>query len=197
MNSIIGRQIQHRKSLSCQSALSQYNNVANKFSKVFSYCENKMSLPEKRSKGFEKGVGAGLAIAELFLNRKHDLLNGDIDIRLWEFNSFIFDYTARDIWDFTDCKYFWGQYYSDKASVIASYPEAEEKIRANGRLLPLKTLDLFSASSSCFSRWLKTLLNLLATLLYWERADWHDKDFLCSICLPMIEFILALIWLKE
>ena len=69
MNSIIGRQIQHRKSLSCQSALPKYNNVANKFSKVFSYCESKMSLPEKRSKGFEKGVGSGLAIAELYFNR--------------------------------------------------------------------------------------------------------------------------------
>lgn len=132
INIICGMQRQHRRSLQAQSNYPSGNDIATKYSRLFVHNDNKKDLGHKFSLGFEKGVITGLAFSEVILDHSNDLICGDIDLRLWEYNSFIFDYTCRDIWGLTDLKYLWCQAYVDKRKAMAQYPEAAHLIEGFG-----------------------------------------------------------------
>lgn len=132
-NAVIGRQRQNRKSLRCQSTIPEYDHLSTQYSRILSYCDNKEELSQQFSRGFEKGVITGIAFGEVYLNRRKDILNGEVSLKIWEGRSVIFDPYCRDIWEFSDCRYVWCNYFADKAQVLASYPHARDKI------LPMST----------------------------------------------------------
>jgi hypothetical protein len=127
-NAITGRERKNRKSLVCLSTFPGGDRIATQYTKVFHYADQKMGLSRKFSRGFEHGMCTGLCIGEMTLNRSEDVYNGEIDLDIHEYNAFIADYTCRDIWGFSDCKYMWFMAYKDKYTMMASYPEAADII---------------------------------------------------------------------
>lgn len=131
-DTVMGRQRQNRKSLMCQSRIPSYNHLATQYSRILSYCDTKGEISQEFSLGCEKSVNSGLAFGEIYLDRKNDLLNGEIAMKIWEGRAVIYDPYCRDIWSFSDCRYIWTFYFGQKDQVIASYPDAADKIRTMG-----------------------------------------------------------------
>jgi len=174
-NAISGREVKNRKSMTCIANSPAYDRIATAYTKMLSYADNRSGLSSKFSRGFQHGMITGLAIGELFLNRTKDFVNGEIDIAINEYNAIIYDYTCRDIINFTDCKYVWLLKYLDKHVAMKYYPEAADKI-AN--------MSTASYSNSIFSFMPEAQTNrqlgTVAVSRFWHQVPYNKNVYIST-----------------
>lgn len=128
---ITGYQRQHRKGISVipQEMASQH--TADQFNKLLSFSHAKRHILEKYSDAIEQATTSGLVLIQPYLDFKDDPINGVLDLKIWEYNSFMVDPYFRDP-SMSDCNWVWLEKFLSKKEAIAQFPEHAELIGSMG-----------------------------------------------------------------
>lgn len=128
-NMITGYQRQHRKSLSFQPAESSDQKTADQFTTLLRYVNNKRRILEKFSEACEQSMVTGMCLMQPYLDFTHDPVNGQMDMKIWAYNSFMMDPFWREP-DMSDANWVWIQKYISKNEALAAFPEYADQIRS-------------------------------------------------------------------
>lgn len=129
--SITGFQRQHRKSISVVPVETASQHTADQFNKLLQYSFTKRHILEKFSDSIEQAITAGLVLLQPYLDFKDDPINGVLDLKIWEYNSFMVDPYFREP-DMSDANWVWIERFLSKKEAIAQFPEHEELIASMG-----------------------------------------------------------------
>lgn len=128
---ITGYQRQHRKNIQCIPVESAAQKTADQFNKILTYCHSKRHLLERFSDAVEQSVINALVLVQPYLDYSTDPINGVMDWKIWEYNSFMVDPYFRNP-DMSDCNFVWLQRFLSKKEAIAQFPEHAELIGSMG-----------------------------------------------------------------
>ncbi len=137
---ICGRQRQHRKtSIVTPQLPGQYQQqMADDLSGCLQWAYAKSRTYEHISDAFASAQKVGLSFIESWLDRREDMINGDIKHRVIEYSSIFCDPFWRNP-DLSDCAYIWVRRYMDRKALVALMPDREEEI------MSISTADLRDA----------------------------------------------------
>jgi hypothetical protein len=128
---ITGFERQHRKSFMYQAIEGTDNQATDQYTKlVTEICNTSISaVHEQKSKAKELSCVSGLVLLQPYLDfTGADPAQGDIKIKIWEYNSFLVDPYARDP-GFSDAQFIWCQEYISKKEAEERFPDKLNKIR--------------------------------------------------------------------
>lgn len=128
---ITGYQRQHRKSVSVTPVEMASQHTADQFNKLLSFSHSKRHILEKFSDAVEQSITSGLVLIQPYLDFKEDPVNGVLDLKIWEYNSFMVDPYFRSP-DMSDCNWVWLEKFLSKKEAIAQFPEHAELIGSMG-----------------------------------------------------------------
>lgn len=126
-NMVSGYQRQHRKQISYTPVENSDNVTATQLSRVIQYANNKGHLLEKFSESCESSLVTGINLLQPYLDYSHDPVNGELDIKIWHYNSFMMDPYWRQP-DMSDCNWVWCQRFISKQEAMAAFPQYREQI---------------------------------------------------------------------
>lgn len=129
--SITGFQRQHRKSFSVIPLEMASQHTADQFNKLLQFSISKRHILEKFSDSIEQAITSGMVLLQPYLDFKDDPVNGVLDLKIWEYNSFMVDPYFREP-DMSDANWVWIQRFLSKKEAIAQFPEHEELIASMG-----------------------------------------------------------------
>jgi hypothetical protein len=125
--SVSGRQRQQRKSISVVPLEDGSQKTADQFNKLMQFSFSKRNLLEKFSLACEQSLVVGLVLLQPFLDYREDPINGVLDLKVWEFSSFMSDIYWRSP-DMSDCNWVVTQHFVSKQDALVMYPDKEELI---------------------------------------------------------------------
>lgn len=128
---ITGYQRQHRKSISVTPVEMASQHTADQFNKLLAFSHSKRHILEKFSDAVEQSITSGLVLIQPYLDFKEDPVNGVLDLKIWEYNSFMVDPYFRNP-DMSDCNWIWLEKFLSKKEAIAQFPEHAELIGSMG-----------------------------------------------------------------
>ena len=128
---LTGYQRQHRKSISCTPVEMASQHTADQFNKLLQFSHTKRHILEKYSDAIEQAVTTGLVLVQPYLDFKEDPINGVLDLKIWDYNSFMVDPYFREP-DMSDCNWIWIEKFLSKKEAIAQFPEHAELIGSMG-----------------------------------------------------------------
>jgi hypothetical protein len=131
INMITGYQRQHRKSISVIPIEMASQHTADQFNKLLQFSHSKRHILEKYSDAVEHSLVSGMCLIQPYLDFKNDPINGDLDLKIWEYNSFMVDPYFRSP-DMSDCNWIWLEKFLSKKEAIAQFPEHAELIGSMG-----------------------------------------------------------------
>ncbi len=131
VNMITGYQRQHRKSISVVPVEYSSQHTADQFNKLLQFSHSKRQILEKFSDGIEHAIVSGMCLLQPYLDFKDDPINGVLDLKIWEYNSFMVDPYFRDP-SMADANWVWLQKFLSKKEAIAQFPEHAELIGSMG-----------------------------------------------------------------
>lgn len=129
--SVTGYQRQHRKSISVIPVEAASQHTADQFNKLLQFSFTKRHMLEKYSDAVEQSITSGLVLLQPYLDFTDDPVNGVLDMKIWEYNSFMVDPYFRNP-DMSDCNFVWLQKFLSKKEAIAQFPEHAELIGSMG-----------------------------------------------------------------
>jgi hypothetical protein len=89
---------------------------------------NKEGIHEQFSRGAEQACITGLVLLQPYLDYTgDDPAQGELKVKLWEYNSFLVDPYARD-YNFADAQFIWCQEYISKKEAESRFPDKIENI---------------------------------------------------------------------
>jgi hypothetical protein len=128
---ITGYQRQHRKSISVIPMEMASQHTADQFNKLLSFSFAKRHILETFSDAIEQSITSGFVLIQPYLDFRDDPINGVLDLKIWEYNSFMIDPYARKA-DLSDCNWIWLEKFLSKKEAIAQFPEHAELIGSMG-----------------------------------------------------------------
>lgn len=128
---ITGYQRQHRKSCSVVPVEMASQHTADQFNKLLQFSFSKRHILEKFSDAIEQSVTSGMVLVQPYLDFKEDPINGVLDLKIWEYNTFMVDPYFREP-DMSDCNWIWLEKFLSKKEAIAQFPEHAELISSMG-----------------------------------------------------------------
>jgi|SRR5580700_4467904 hypothetical protein len=128
---ITGYQRQHRKSVSVVPVEAASQHTADQFNKLLQFSFSKRHMLEKFSDSIEQATTSGFILLQPYLDFKDDPVNGVLDLKIWEYNSFMVDPYFRNP-DMSDCNWIWLEKFLSKKEAIAQFPEHAELIGSMG-----------------------------------------------------------------
>lgn len=128
---ITGYQRQHRKSISVVPMEMASQHTADQFNKLMQFSFSKRHILEKFSDSIEQSITSGLVLLQPYLDFKDDPVNGVLDLKIWEYNSFMVDPYFREP-DMSDANWVWLEKFLSKKEAIAQFPEHAELIGSMG-----------------------------------------------------------------
>lgn len=128
---ISGYQRQHRKSINVVPVEAASQHTADQFNKLLTFSHSKRHLLETFSDAVEQAITSGFVLVQPYLDFSKDPVNGDLDLKIWEYNSFMIDPYARKA-DLSDCNWVWLEKFLSKKEAIAQFPEHAELIGSMG-----------------------------------------------------------------
>lgn len=131
VNMITGYQRQHRKSVSVVPVEFASQHTADQFNKLLAFSHSKRHILERFSDAVEQSIISGMVLLQPYLDFKDDPINGTLDLKLWEYNSFMVDPYFRNP-DMSDANFVWIQRFLSKKEAIAQFPEHAELIGSMG-----------------------------------------------------------------
>lgn len=123
-NMITGYQRQHRKGpnfLACEGADS---NTTDQYTRLMIHTANSSGFHEQYSKSCELSTIAGMNLIQPYLDYTSDQAQGDLKLKIWEYNSFLIDPYFRNP-DLSDCQFIWCQEYINKREAKARFKNAD------------------------------------------------------------------------
>jgi len=129
VNMITGYQRQHRKSIIAQSIDGSDNDTTDQYSKLLINISNKQGIHEQFSKACELSAIAGKCLLQPYLDYTgEDPAQGELKVKIWEYNSFLIDPYYRDQGKLSDCQVIWCQEYISKMDSEARFGDKVKHI---------------------------------------------------------------------
>ena len=128
VNMVTGYERQHRKGFMYQATEGGDNQTTDQYTKIITHVCNKGSVHEQKSKAKELSAISGMVLIQPYLDYSEDPLQGEIKIKIWEYNSFLVDPYFRSP-DMSDAQFFWCQEYISKKEAEDRFPDKLEQIR--------------------------------------------------------------------
>ena len=129
VNMITGYQRQHRKSIIAQSIDGSDNDTTDQYSKLLINISNKQGIHEQFSKACELSAIAGKCLLQPYLDYTgEDPAQGELKVKVWEYNSFLIDPYYRDQQNLSDCQFIWCQEYISKIDAEARFGDKVKQI---------------------------------------------------------------------
>lgn len=129
INLITGYQRQHRKGVSYVPTEGGDAQTTDQYTKLITHLFNKNGIHESFSKACELATVSGLVFLQPYLDfTGDDPAQGDLKVKLWEYNSFLVDPFARDPM-FKDAQFFWAQEYISKREAESRFPDKLDLIQ--------------------------------------------------------------------
>lgn len=129
VNMLTGRQRQHRKSIVYQAADGADPHTTDQYTRLMMNVARKEGIHEQFSKSCELSAVAGLNLIQPYFDfTGDDPAQGQLKLKIWEYNSFIVDPFFRNP-DMSDARFVWCQEYIDKQEAQARFPDQIDKVR--------------------------------------------------------------------
>lgn len=125
---ITGYQRQHRKSINYIPSEGADPNTTDQYTRIITHVCNAGSIHEQYSKACELATISGLVLMQPYLDYQgDDHAQGEMKLKIWEYNSFLVDPYARDP-NFSDAQFIWCQEYISKKEAENRFPDKLEQI---------------------------------------------------------------------
>jgi hypothetical protein len=128
VNMVTGYQRQHRKSINYIPTEGADSQTTDQYTRLITHICNKEGIHEQFSRGCEQACIAGMVLLQPYLDYNgDDPAQGELKVKLWEYNSFLVDPYARS-YDFSDAQFIWCQEYISKKEAEFRFPDKIENI---------------------------------------------------------------------
>jgi hypothetical protein len=128
VNMITGYQRQHRKSINYIPSEGADPKTTDQYTRLITHVCNANAINEQFSKACELAAISGLVLAQPYLDYMgDDPAQGELKLKIWEYNSFLVDPYARDP-GFEDAQFVWCQEYISKQEAENRFPDKLENI---------------------------------------------------------------------
>lgn len=121
---VTGYERQHRKNFNyvpCEGSDAQ---TVDQYTKIITHEANANNIHDQKSRAKEQACITGLVLLQPYLCfNGDDQAQGDLKCKLWEYNSFMIDPYARDMYTLSDCNIIWCQEYIDKREAELRFPD--------------------------------------------------------------------------
>jgi len=114
VNMVTGYQRQHRKQINYIPIGGADTETTDQYNKLMTAVCNKEMIHETFSRACEQACVNGMVLLQPYLDySSSDPAQGELKLKLWEYNSFLCDPYAREL-DFSDSNFIWTQEYISK-----------------------------------------------------------------------------------
>ena len=127
INMVTGYQRQHRKSITYIPSEGADSKTTDQYTKCIMHANNCRNVLEKYSTACEQATISGMVLVQPYLDYTHDPINGELDLKVWEYNSFLVDPYFRNP-DLSDGNWVWTQQYISHAEANTLFPDQKDKI---------------------------------------------------------------------
>lgn len=182
-NLVTGYQRQHRKSINYIPVEGADQQTADQFNKVITFANNKKSISEKMSEAYEASLVTGMCLVQPYMDYTKDPVNGDLDIKIWHYNSFMMDPYWREP-DMSDANWVWIQKYLSKEEAKSAFPEYSDLIDTMGGYSNREGRFYFLPENYNIAR-----NDLLVLSYYWYRTTRKKKSLYNRKTGEITEFI--------
>lgn len=128
INMVTGYQRQHRKNFSYQASEGADPQTTDQYTKIITHIANTNHIHEQFSRGCEQSAITGMVLLQPYLDYTgDDQAQGELKVKLWEYNSFLCDPYARSL-TFEDSQFIWCQEYISKREAESRFPDSKASI---------------------------------------------------------------------
>jgi len=128
VNMITGYQRQHRKSTVVTPIENSDQQTSDQFSKILMWMDQKHHVLETISEAFEGAVTTGMNLLSVWMDYRHDPVNGDIAVDSLAYNAYLIDPYFKKM-DLTDCNSIWTRKYLSRTQAQALLPGRQDEIK--------------------------------------------------------------------
>jgi hypothetical protein len=129
VNMVTGYQRQHRKAIVYQAIDGADPQCTDQYTKLITNVCQKEGIHEQFSKSCELSAIAGMNLMQPYLDfTGDDPAQGQLKVKLWEYNSFLIDPYARDGIGLSDAQFVWCQEYISKQEAELRFPDKMKAI---------------------------------------------------------------------
>lgn len=127
-NMITGYQRQHRKSTVCTPIESSDQLTSDQFTKLLYYANNRNNILDTISDAFDGAITCGMNLLSVWMDYRHDPVNGDIAVDNVAYNAYLIDPYFRKM-DLSDCNNLWTRKYVSREQARVLLPGRDDEIR--------------------------------------------------------------------
>ena len=125
---LTGYQRQHRKNFSYVPSEGSDAQTTDQYTKLITHVANTNHIHEQFSRACEQSAITGMVLLQPYLDYTgDDQAQGELKVKLWEYNSFLCDPYARSL-TFEDSQFVWCQEYITKREAEARFPDKKVSI---------------------------------------------------------------------
>jgi hypothetical protein len=129
VNMVTGYQRQHRKSITFEPCEGADSLTTDQYSRIITHVNNQYGINEGFSKACELATVSGMVLLQPYLDyRGDDPLQGELKLKVWEYNSFLVDPYFRES-NMEDAQFVWCQEYISKMEAESMFPDKLDQIR--------------------------------------------------------------------
>lgn len=130
VNMVTGYQRQHRKSINYIPTEGADPNTTDQYTRLMTNVINRGGIHEIFSKSCEYAAVSGLNLMQPYLDYTgDDPAQGELKVKIWEYNSFMCDVYFRSYADMADANIVWCQEYIDPIEAELRFPDKVSTIR--------------------------------------------------------------------
>ncbi|MDE3022084.1 MAG: hypothetical protein KGI54_09500 [Pseudomonadota bacterium] len=123
VNMVTGYQRQHRKQINYIPAEGADTQTTDQYTKLMTHLCNANGIHEQFSRACEQACITGMVLLQPYLDyTKDDPAQGELKVKLWEYNSFLIDPYMRSL-DGSDAQFVWCQEYISKQEAEVRFPD--------------------------------------------------------------------------
>jgi hypothetical protein len=148
VNMITGYQRQHMRSITYVPCALDDSETTDQYTSLIGNVCSLEGLYERYSKSCELAAISGMNLIQPYLDfTSHDQAQGDLKLKIWEYNSFIIDPYFRNP-DMSDARCIWCQEYLSRDEAMLRFPDEAEKIKVIPQGRPLQNHFYFLPEAS-------------------------------------------------
>lgn len=128
INMIGGHQRRNRKSTVCTPVESSDDVTAQQFSKLLMHVNTRGHVLETISDAFQGALTTGMNLMSVWMDYRHDPVNGDICVDNVSYNGYLIDPYFKKM-DLSDCNSIWTRKYLSRSQACQLLPGREQDIK--------------------------------------------------------------------
>ncbi len=126
---VTGFERQHRKQINYLPTQASDPHTCDQYTRLVGNLCNQHGIHEQFSRGCEQAAVCGLTLLQPYLDYNgDDNAQGELKVKLWEYNSYLIDPYCRDFATGSDAQFVWCQEYISKKEAEFRFPDQLDKI---------------------------------------------------------------------